>query len=194
MLIGSWLGLRVQHSAPLETRVWLREMTPEKMFRKVTEIITHQGKLRCFGFVCEMVEGIAHRSREGCYYSDWLKLLAEEAPMYRVHVWTLNSANYLPQHRPRIYTVGVLKDIVGDVGMPPPAPRLAVPIRASLGELLNKGLKPVDENHLSPQQMDNLTMMKAYLFHRWALLPTPGQCNRFAPPIFCISVDRNPER
>ena len=114
--------------------------------------------------------------------------------MYRVHVWTLNSVRYLPQHRPRIYTVGVLKEIVGDVGMPPPAPHLAASTRASLGELLNKGLKPVDENRLSPQQMENLTMMKAPIRHTLALSPTLGQWNRFAPPIFCISVDRNPEK
>ena len=97
----------------------------EKLFQKVTEIIIHQGKLRCFGFICEMVEGIAHRCREQNYHSYWLQILAECAPMYRVHVWTLNSSRYLPQNRPRIYTVGVLREILGDVGMPPPAPRLA---------------------------------------------------------------------
>ena len=74
--------------------------------------------------------------------------------------------------------------------MPTPTPRKATSCRASVGELLNKGLKPVDESHLSPQQKEN--------FHRWALSPSPGQCHgesgRFSPPIFCISVDRNPEK
>ena len=165
----------------------------ERLFLKVTEIISHQAKLRCFGFICEMVEGIAHRSREQNYYDDWLQTLAEEAPMFRIHVWTLNSARYLPQNRPRIYTVGVLRELVGDVGMPPPAPHMAASSRASLGELLNKGLKPVDESNLSPQQKENLSMMKPYLFHRWSSSPSPGhnqrESSRFSPPIFCISVD-----
>ena len=89
----------------------------ERLFLKVTEIISHQAKLRCFGFICEMVEGIAHRSREQNYYSDWLQTLAEQAPMFRIHGWTLNSARYLPQNQPQIYTVGVLRELVGDVGM-----------------------------------------------------------------------------
>lgn len=141
----------------------------------------------------KMVEGIAHRSREQNYYSDWLQTLAEQAPMFRIHGWTLNSARYLPQNQPQIYTVGVLRELVGDVGMPPPAPHMAASSRASLGELLNKGLKPVDESNLSPQQKENLSMMKPYLFHRWSPSPSPGhnqrESGRFSPPIFCISVD-----
>ena len=175
-----------------------QDVPRERLFRKVIEIIIHQGKLRCFGFVIEMVAGIAHRFREQNYLSAWLQTLAEQAPMYRIHVWALNSERYLPQHRPRVYTVGVLRELVGDLGMPPPAPHMAASCRASLGELLNKGLKPVDESHLSPQQKENLSMMKPYLFHRWATSPSPGRCHgesgRFSPPIFCISVDRNPEK
>ncbi len=101
----------------------------EAVFRQVTRIIEHQGRLGCYGFVVEMVPGIDHRSRartvEGrnpnlpvsgvagvSYHTEWLRHLATAAPMFRVYTWHMESSDYLPQNRHRLYTAGVHRDVL----------------------------------------------------------------------------------
>ena len=171
----------------------------EAIFQKVTKIIISQGRKRCLGFIMEMVPGIAHRSREQNYFERWLAELREQAPMFRIDVWPMNSSDYVPQNRPRLYIVGVLSDLLGDAGIPPPMP--CATMRVPLGDVLHKGLLPVDERMLTPQQRHNLSMAKPLL--RLRLLqqgrsplctPTTGALGRFRPPIACFSVDRDSEK
>ena len=171
----------------------------ERVFRQVTKFIKSQGRKRCLGFIVEMVLGIAHRSREQSYYEVWLEDLQRSAPMFRIDTWLVNSKDYVPQHRPRLYTVGVLRELLGDAGIPPPMP-LAI-MRASLGDALHKGMPPVDENMLTPHQRNNLNMTKPLLRTRllersfqFPCTPTTGALGRFQPPIACFSVDRDFEK
>ena len=181
----------------------------ERVFRQVTKFIKSQGRKRCLGFIVEMVEGIAHRSREQSYYEVWFEDLRRSAPMFRIDTWLINSKDYVPQHRPRLYTVGVLRELLGDAGIPPPMPLASM--RAPLGDALHKGMPPVDENMLTPHQMNNLNMTKPLLRTRllqrsfqfpytpttgvqFPYTPTTGALGRFQLPIACFSVDRDFEK
>ena len=171
----------------------------EAVFQKVTKIIISQGKKRCFGFIVEMVLGITHRSREKSYYDTWLEQLHRDAPMFCIETWLMNSIDYVPQHRARIYTVGVLRELLGDVGIPPPMPRSSM--RAPLGDCLHKGLPPVDEKMLTPHQKNNLSKMKQLMQarlqqkgHHLPSTPTMAALGRFQPAIACFSVDRDMDK
>ena len=111
----------------------------ERVFRQVTKFIRSQGRKRCLGFIVEMVLGIAHRSREQSYHEVWFEELQRSAPMFRIDTWLVNSKDYVPQHRPRLYTVGVLRECLGDGGIQPPMPLARM--RASLGDALHKGMQ-----------------------------------------------------
>ena len=171
----------------------------ERVFRQVTKFIKSQGRKQCLGFIVEMVLGITHRSREQSYYEVWFEELRWSLPMFHITTWLINSQDYVPQHRPRLYTVGVLRELLGDAGIPPPMPLASM--RACLGDALHKGIPPVDENMLTPQQRNNLNMRKPLLrarllersFH-FPYTPTTGAMGRFQPPIACVSVDRDPEK
>ena len=167
----------------------------EAVFRKVTKIIISQGRKRCFGFILEMVLGITHRVRGRSYYETWYQELRQAAPMFRIDRWLMNSQDYVPQHRPRLYTVGVLRDLLGNAGIPPPMPHASM--RAPFADCLNKGLRPVDEEMLTPQQRKNLAatkpLLQARLMQQAPQLntPTSGAVGRFQAPIACFSVDRD---
>ena len=168
--------------------------TRELVFRQVTDCIVHQGWLGCYGFILEMVPGIAqnsHRPRGNqeqpyClnYYDEWLRKLQHRAPMFRLHTWELQTSDYLPQNRRRLYTVGIRRDFAPPCGLAPPSPPRNV-WRAALPDLLHRGICPIDEGVLSPQQRQNLMVTK----QRLALQPIGhGGC------ISCISVDRDPHQ
>jgi len=118
--------------------------------------------------------------------------------MFRIDTWLMNSQDYVPQHRPRLYTVGVLNECLGDAGIPPPMPRASM--RAPLADCLHKGLRPVDEGILTPHQRNNLSatkpLLQARLMQRAPQLntPTSGALGRFQAPIACFSVDRDVEK
>ena len=119
--------------------------------------------------------------------------------MFRIDTWLMNSRDYVPQNRPRLYTVGVSRELLGDAGIPPPMPQAR--LRAPLGEALHRGMPPVAENMLTPHQRNNLNMTKpllrARLLERSFYLPctpTTGALGRFQPPIACFSVDRDVEK
>ena len=179
----SAIGLR---GAELDSR--------ELVFQKVTDCIVHQGWLGCYGFLLEMVPGIAqnsHRPRgeEECsysfnYYEEWLCELQSRAPMYRLHTWALDTADYLPQSRMRLYTVGIHRNFAPPGGLLPPSPPRNL-WRAALPDLLHKGLCPIQEESLNPQQRQNLMVVKQHV----ALQPIGhGGC------ISCISADRDPHQ
>ena len=162
----------------------------EKVFKKVTEMIKHQGELGCYGFIVEMVPGIAHtshRPRENStswgpsnYYEEWRRSLQHLAPMFRLHVWELQTSAYLPQNRARLYTVGVHRAYCPPHGIAAPVP-LGRPL--GITELLHKALPPITEDTLTPQQRMNLLIVKQRLL--------PGFIGR-GGPVACISVDRDP--
>ena len=164
----------------------------EPVFRKVTDCIVHQGSLGCYGFMLEMVTGIAessHRpwgSQTYCfnYYEEWLCDLQRRAPMFHLHTWALQTSDYLPQSRMRLYTIGIHRDFAPPCGLPSPSPPRST-WRVALQDLLHKGLCPINEGVLSPQQRQNLMVVKQSL----ALQPIGhGGC------IHCISVDRDPRQ
>lgn len=157
----------------------------EKVFQKVTEMIEVQGQLGAYGFILEMVPAIAHdshrhRGKPSNYYREWWLRLQSTAPMFRLHAWELDTSDYLPQSRTRLFTVGIRRDFAPPSGLLPPSPRGQ---RIDLEEILHKGLRPIDEGVLTPQQRRNLSVVKQRLLGRFI-----GSGN----PIACISVDRDP--
>ena len=179
----STIGLR---GAELDSR--------ELVFQKVTDCIVHQGWLGCYGFILEMVPGIAqnsHRPRGNeehaycCnYYEEWLRELQCRAPMWRLHTWELDTADYLPQSRKRLYTVGIHRNFAPEVGLAPPSPPRNL-WRAALPDILHKGLCPIQEGVLSPQQRQNIMVVKQQV--AWQPIGHGG-C------ISCISADRDPHQ
>ena len=161
----------------------------EKVFRKVTEMIAHQGRLGAYGFILEMVPGILnsrpHQLGHHNYYDEWLCHLQSVAPMFRVHTWQLQSSDYLPQHRLRLYTVGIHRALAPRHGLVPPSPLRQFADRVDLEDLLHQGLCPIDEGVLTPQQRVNLSVIKQQLVSE----PTgPGGS------ISCFAVDRDPHK
>ena len=166
----------------------------ERVFQKVTECIVHQGSLGCWGFVLETVPGISARREGGTSYLEtWLSYLQSAAPMFAIRVWPMQSADYLPQNRRRLYVVGMRRD----AGITPPPPTPPRSLRPTLGELLHKAL-PGDESMLSSQQRVNLrkAIPIAMRRSREASPPTGGlkHLGSFSPPLFVISVDRDPDK
>lgn len=162
----------------------------EQVFQRVTAAITHQGRLGCYGFIVEMVEGMDHtsnRSRGPSYYSCWLEQLKREAPMFLVKCWPMNTAHFLPQSRSRLYTVGFHRNLLLGDSIPPPLhPSMpAVPLNV----LLHKGLKPIDDDRLSYQLRSNLVVAQRMVHDRHLKTPTG-----LGGVVACIAVDRCPQR
>ena len=159
-----------------------------QVFWKVTEIIKHQGELGCYGFILEMVPGIASKfhgstTSSYSYYENWLQYLQDFAPMFRLHTWELQTSDYLPQKRLRLYTVGIRRDHAPPHGLAPPSPIGGSTWCVGLQDLLHMGLPPIDEGMLTPQQRHNLALAQQHI----ASEPIGhGGC------ISCIAVDRDP--
>ena len=102
--------------------------------------------------------------------------------MFRLNAWELQTSDYLPQSRARLYTVGIHHDHAPPCGLLPPSPTGR---RIELEEILHKGLCPIDETVLTPQQRQNLSVVKQRLLGGFI-----GHGN----PIACIAVDRDPEQ
>ena len=90
-------------------------------------------------------------------------------------------SDYLPQSHARLYTVGIRRDHAPPCGLLPPSPTGR---RIELEEILHKGLCPIDEMVLTPQQRQNLSVVKQRLL---------GGFIGHGTPIACI-VDRDPEQ
>ena len=167
----------------------------ERVFQKVTECLIHQGHLGCWGFLLETVPGIAVRRESGASYLDtWLSELHLAAPMFSVRVWPMQSADYLPHNRHRLYVVGMRRD----AGITPPPPTPPKMLRPTLGELLHKAL-PCDERMLPSQQRVNLRKAIQIAMHRAKKVASPStggheHLGSFSPPLFVIAVDRDPDK
>ena len=166
------------------------------IFTKVSDVIINQarrGVLICF--IVEMVPGIAHdTSRRGAsstglgdgsmkFYEHWLQELHHEMPSFRVCSWLMQTSEYLPQNRQRLYTVGLRRDVLGNTLLIPPSlPSTAQMQRATLADILHRGLPAIREVDLSPQQRANLRIQQSTL-----LANRPR-----GPACFCIAIDRDP--
>jgi len=133
-----------------------------------------------FFFIIEMVPAHDERSpgsTKTCY-SKWIEHLVSAAPMWRLQSWHLDSSQFLcPQHRTRLYTVGVNAMHTREL---PREPRLlsAGPARTFL-DVLHPGIEPFQEDTLSTHLKVNLLMYKHILQeHRVSLA--------------CLSLDRDP--
>ena len=97
------------------------------MFRQVTEAIKEQARRGVlFAFLIEMVPGMAHSRRstglgELSYYERWMTELQTDLPNFYICDWNMQSADYLPHHRERLYTVGIRRDALGTEFLVPPA-------------------------------------------------------------------------
>ena len=146
---GSWNDVR--------SRVWW----------KVTDILIDQGFKGAHFFILEIVSGMdtggghqGDRSRHhSTPYQEWLETLTEAAPMWEVHVWMMNTKNYLPQYRERLYTVGINRAI--GCKSPRPPPQTSIQERIALAHLLHPGIPAVQELQLPPRLRWHLFIAKA---------------------------------
>ena len=170
-----------------------------QVFMKVTDVIVDQGYKGAHFFLLEMVEGMAHeaasekhsRARDAQAESPhtvWVAELGARAPMWEIHVWKLNTRSYLPQHRPRLYTVGVSRIMGCQSPRPPVSPPLAM--RPCLDNILHPGIPAIQEDLLSAQHRSNLQTAKAVILAKWSA------AHGDAPPELwaAVPLDRNPDR
>ena len=160
-----------------------------RVFTRVSDVIIKQSRrvsLMCF--IVEMVPGIAHETsrraptglvnERGNFYENWLQELHREMPSFRVCSWLMQTSEYLPQNRQRLYTVGIRRDVLGNLNLIPPSlPSTARMQRASLADILHRGLPSIHEVDLSPQQRANLKTQQSTL-----LAIRPGDQDVFASP------------
>ena len=88
--------------------------------------------------------------------------------MFAIRVWPMQSADYLPQNRRRLYAVGMHRS----AGVTPPPPTPPKSLRPTLCELLHKAL-PCDESMLSSQQRANLRKAIPIATHRSRMASPP---------------------
>ena len=103
--------------------------------------------------------------------------------MFHIQEWMMQSSAFVPQDRRRLYTVGWNWYALRCVPVPPPMPLRAAVSRATLADVLHRGLPLVDEASLTPQQKLNLAVVKNKLL---ASFQTSGE------GWATFSVDRNP--
>lgn len=137
----------------------------------------HQGAKGAFFFIIEMVPGQHHKascsevgnsgSTGQSDYDQWLAYLSEHAPMWQVSTHLVNSKSYLPQNRPRLYTLG--RNRLHNMPMPrwPTQPRLSHTAAKTVQDqwcgILHPGLEPCREAYLTVQQQLNLKLALASL-------------------------------
>ena len=168
-----------------------------QVFSAVHEMLKNQYARKALkAFIVEMVPGMKHNTivhsstgrgddRENLY-NMWLQSLREDLPGFRIYSWMMQSSDYLPQYRLRIYTVGISAEILGDgVMIAPSLPSSATHLRTSLSSALHMGLPALCEQSLKGQQRDNLMTMKQRLL---AYRP------RGTEVTCCLSVDRDPRK
>ena len=160
------------------------------MFRQVTEAIKEQARRGVLlAFLIEMVPGMAHSRRstglgELSYYERWMTELQTDLPNFYICDWNMQSADYLPHHRERLYTVGIRRDALGtEFLVPPRLPRQAEFLRVRLHDILHQGLPANCEEYIFGQQRANLMAAKNRIL---AYRPRgEEQC-------YCLPIDRDP--
>ena len=161
-----------------------------QIFEQVTAAIKEQARRGVLlGFLIEMVPGMAHsRSSTGLggpsYYEQWMQEIQRDMPDFYVVDWVMQSADYLPQHRERLYTVGLRRDALGaGILAPPRLPRQAQLLRTRLADILHQGLPANCEEYIHGQPRANLMAAK-----RSVLAYRP----RGEEGCYCFPIDRDP--
>ena len=161
-----------------------------RIFERVIEAIKEQARRGVLiGFVIEMVVGMAHSRRSTglggpSYHSQWIQEIQNDMPYFYVCTWKMQSADYVPQHRERLYTVGLRRDVLGaEILMPPRLPSQAQLLRASLADILHEGLPVNCEEYIHGQQRANLMVVK----NRILAYHPRGQ-----EGCYCLPIDRDP--
>ena len=133
------------------------------MHARVTDILVDQGWKHGLVFIADQVTGMisckstGSGERHPSLWEAWIEELRARAPMWRVFPWVLNTSAWLPQNRPRVYTVGLHASLAVERILPAPTP--AAP--CSLLDILHPGLPSIRELGLTPQQCENLAVAKA---------------------------------
>ena len=157
---------------------------------KVTAIIADQGRKGAYFFIIEMVGGMMdRRTKQGLpsRYHVWLTDVTTAAPMFNIVTWDLNTADYLPQHRRRLYTVGINRDFVPRVPINPPMP-LGAPLQLADVLATGPGLPRDQEATLSPiKRNDLLTLVE---ISKARMAPT----SRGSPFWMTLPLDRDMEK
>ncbi len=157
-----------------------------RVFAIVADIIVSQGHKGCYCCIIEQVPGLDHgrKTADGSAWDFWVSQVVERAPMWHCSPWFLNTRHWLPQNRPRIYTIFTNKLFMAHP-LPPPLPDPhAAALRMELIDVLHMGLRPHQEDRLTAQQQQNL----------WRTLATVPAHARKAGSVWTMSVDRNPDR
>ena len=107
--------------------------------------------------------------------------------MWEVHVWKMDTADYLPQHRERIYAVGVNKHMACRSPQPPrrPAPEK----RIMLSQLLHPGIEPNQEKDLPARLRWHLFSAKMRFRDRMRRRPETGH----GSGNLAAEIDRSPD-
>ena len=110
--------------------------------------------------------------------------IQRDMPDFYVVDWVMQSAESLPQHRERLYTVGLRRDAWGaGILAPPRLPRQAQLLRTRLADILHQGLPKNCEAYIHGQPRANLMASK-----RTTLANRP----RGKAGCYCFPIDRDP--
>lgn len=153
------------------------------VFEQVTKIIIDQYQKGMAFWIIEMVLGqtFIDPSTGKSYYDAWLQEISRECPACLISCFRLDSRDYwLPQHRERIYTVGIHMRY-SSTPVPRPLPLPKVSVQSLWQELLHPGLPPNREHHLTRRQGWNLAVVKAMT----------ARSGKWTNPI-SVEVDRDP--
>ena len=154
-----------------------------KVFEQVTRIIIDQTQKGMAFWIIEMVLGqtFIDPSTGKSYYDAWLQEVSEKCPACFISCFRLDSRDYwLPQHRERIYTVGIHRRY-SLIPVPRPAPLPKISVQSLWQELLHPGLPVNRESSLTSRQGWNLEVAKALI----------ARGGRWVNPI-SMEVDRDP--
>ena len=182
--------------------------TRSQVFWKVNDIIVDQGHKGALFFILEMVTGIdamhsggdrprhhpdGDRPRQQTPLAEWLSDLSARAPMWEVHVWHMDTADYLPQHRERLYTVGVNKNTAC---ISPHRPRRPdSDQRITLSDILHPGIPQNQEQDLPARLRWNLFAAKMRFEERMRRMPETvhGSGIGRGSRTLATEIDRSPD-
>ena len=157
-----------------------------QVFTTVSNMVKCHGRRALKIFIIEMVcaqdNNTSGSNRGSSFYKDWLTDLAMCMPDFCISSHRLNSADFMvPQHRLRLYTVGVRKSCSATTSFPVVLPLPRQPPKLQWRKILHPALSHDREHALTKQQQLNLFVHKHIAMQRGA----------WENPI-CISVDRDP--
>ena len=105
-------------------------------------------------------------------------------------MWMMDTQNYLPQHRRRLYAIGVNKSVGCTTPCTPPLPMAFQ--RISLADLMHPGIPPMQEHCLPIRLLQHLTVAKGKFLagiQSGQIMATNGGGWWMA-----VELDRNPQK